>query len=144
MSTVTIDDHLLRDVLVGDTPGQLEKLLRRNGLATTNLFYHRLCRAGLGSRGGALTGPWSPAERERAVRALLELPDDIEILPMQDLAPRMAELARDYRLSTLSAEAIVAAEVWNGPLCVWERDAGPNTRACCEAVGVRYQLIGRV
>jgi hypothetical protein len=143
MSAVTVDDHLLREVLAGDMPRLLARLLRQNDLATTNLFYYRLCRAGLEARGGALTGSWPLERREQTVRTLLELPEDIEILSMESLAFRMAELAREYRLSALCAEAIAAAEIWSGPLCVWEGDTGPYTKACCDDVGVKYQLIGR-
>ena len=97
--------------------------------ATTNLYYVRLCKSVVSARGGRLTGSW-PAERRRALgRALLVLPAAIEIVPMQSLAFRMAELADVYRLSTLDAEAVAAAEHLNCPLVVWQGDDGPGIRA---------------
>jgi hypothetical protein len=62
---------------------------------------------------------------------------------MRNLTFRMAELARDYPLSALGAEAIAATEASGGHLCVWEGDDGPNIRACCETLGIRYQTITR-
>lgn len=143
MSTLVVDDHLLADVIADMTPRALAVLLDRNEIATTNLYYYRLCRAALEAPGGAMTGSWSTERRKQAVGALVQLSPDIDILPMQDLAFRMAELARAYRLSALGAEAIAATELSGGWLCVWEGDIGPNMKACCEDVGLRYEPIGR-
>jgi hypothetical protein len=143
MSVVVVDDHLLGDIMGGMTPRALASLLRRNDLGTTNLYYFRLCRAALGGRGGALTGSWSAERREDAARALTVLAPGVSVLPMRNLTFRMAELARDYPLSALGAEAIAATEASGGRLCVWEGDDGPNIRACCETLGIRYQTITR-
>lgn len=143
MSVVIVDDHLLGDI-IGDTiPPPLAGLLRRRDVATTNLYYYRLCRAALAGRGGALTGLWSAAHREQAALALSVLSPDIEVFPMRQLASRMAGLARDHQLSALGAEAVAAAEAHDGPLCVWEGDDGQRIRACCEAVVVGYRTIAR-
>ena len=143
MSVVVIDDHLLGDVVGGMVPTALATLVRQNVIATTNLYYYRLCRAALVARGGALTGSWSPERREQAARALVALSPEIEVLPIRALAFRIAELARDHQLSTLGAEAVAAAEARDGSLFVWEGDDGTNIRACCEAVGVAYRTIAR-
>jgi surface antigen len=143
MSVVVIDDHLLGDVVGGMVPTELAIELRQNVIATTNLYYYRLCRAALVARGGALTGSWSPERRGQAARALVALSPEIEMLPIRTLAFRMAELARDHQLSALGAEAVAAAEASGGSLVVWEGDDGRNIRACCEAVGVPYGTIAR-
>jgi hypothetical protein len=143
VNVVILDDHLLGDVIGGTVPRDLATLLRRNTLATTNLYLYRLCRAALASRGGALTGSWSAERREQAARTLTALSPDVQLMPMRNLVMRMAELARDYRLSALGAEAVAATEAQSGRLCVWEGDDGPNIRACCVALRVRYRTIGR-
>ena len=143
MSVVVIDDHLLGDVVGGMVPTALARLARQNVIATTNLYYYRLCRAALVARGGALTRSWSPERREQAARALVALSPQIEVLPIRALAFRMAELARDHQLSALGAEAVAAAEARGGSLFVWEDDDGRNIRACCGAVGVAYRTIAR-
>src|SRR3954462_4349473 len=40
---VVIDDHLLRDVLVGGGSRRVRAARRRGELATTGLYHHRLC-----------------------------------------------------------------------------------------------------
>ena len=62
---------------------------------------------------------------------------------MQSLAFRMAELADSYRLSTLGAEAIAAAERLACPLVVWDGDDGPGIRAAAAALGIAYRTTSR-
>src|ERR1700684_1710321 len=124
-------------------PKPLSVLLRRNDVATTNLYYFRLCRAALTGRGGVLTGLWSLERKQQAIRSLTALPRDIGVVPMQALSFRMAELARDHHLSALGAEAVAAAEAAGERLCVWEGDDGPNIRSSCATLGVRYSTISR-
>jgi hypothetical protein len=62
---------------------------------------------------------------------------------MRALDFSMAQLATTHRLSNLGAEAIAAAEQFNGPLCVWSGDDGPAIRACARALHVRYQTVER-
>ena len=143
MSVVVVDDHLLGDVIGGTAPRDLAALLRHNDIATTNLYLYRLCRAALAGRGGALTGSWSAERRKQAAKALTVLSPHIQVTPMQDLAFRMAEVAQEFGLSALGAEAIAATEAHGGRLCVWEGDDGPNVRACSEALGVDYRTIPR-
>jgi hypothetical protein len=143
MSVVVIDDHLLGDVIGGMVPRDLAALRRRNVTATTNLYYYRLCRAALAGQGGALTRSWSAERREQAAHALGALTPEVEVLPIRELAFRMAELARDHQLSALGAEAVAAAEALGGRLCVWEGNDGRHIHACCQAVGVGYRTIAR-
>jgi hypothetical protein len=143
VSVVIIDDHLLGDILRGTVPRALQALLRRNDVATTNLYYYRLCRAALSGRGGALTGSWTPEHRQEMARVLAAIPANIHVWPMHDLAFRMGELARDFQLSALASEAASAAERHGAQLCVWSGDDGPRLRECCQSNGIRYRAIVR-
>jgi hypothetical protein len=71
------------------------------------------------------------------------LPADVEVVPMRTLAYRMAELAAEYRVSTLGSEAVAAAENLAAPLCVWSGDDGPGIRGAMEALGQRYRTVRR-
>ena len=141
MSHVVIDDHLLRDVLAGERGRLLARLIDTNELATTNLYYVRLCKSVVAARGGKLTGGWAADRRRELGRRLLDLPASILILPMRLIGFRIAELAEGQRVSTLGAEAVAAAEHLEASLCVWEGDDGPGIREAASATGVRYQTI---
>jgi hypothetical protein len=138
-----LDDHLLRDLLADDVPEELDAILAGHEPATTNHYLYRLCKSVVSAVGGALTGSWG-AEQRRALGArLLELPVDIEVVPMRALAYRMAELSGDYSLSTLGAEAIAASERLEAPLCVWSGDDGPRIRDAMEVLGQDYRTVRR-
>ena len=113
-------------------------------VATTNLWYVRLCKSAARVTGGALLASWAKADRRALVAGLVALPDDVAIAPMRELAWRMGELIADFRgLSTLGAEAVAAALVLNGRVLVSARDDGPGIRSCCEALGVEYEALAR-
>ena len=143
MSRVVLDDHLLRDVLAGEQGRDLGRLAASNELATTNLYYVRLCKSVVGARGGALTGGWSAERRRELGRRLLELPDSILIPSMGLIGYRVAELAESGRISTLGAESVAAAEHLDASLCVWDGDDGPGIRDAARAAGVTYRTIAR-
>ena len=110
MSVALLDDQALSAVLRGNTP----KPLRRFDLATTGYWYVRLCQAVLGTtdRAGVLAGPFAdlPANlRDRAVSAVLELPDDITLVSLRELAPDIARLRRRHALNILATEVLAAA-----------------------------------
>jgi hypothetical protein len=138
-----LDDHLLRDLLADNLPAELDEILTEHEPATTNYYLYRLCKSVVSAAGGALTGAWSTEQRRALGSRLLALPADVEVVPMRALAYRMAELADEYRVSTLGAEAIAAAENLNAPLCVWSGDDGPGIRGAMEAVGREYRTIQR-
>jgi hypothetical protein len=143
VSRAILDDHLLRDLLADNLPVELDLILAEHEPATTNHYLYRLCRSVVSAAGGALTGVWS-AEQRRALGArLVALPADVEVVPMRTLAYRMAELAAGYRVSTLGAEAIAAAENFDGPLCVWTGDDGPGIRGAMKALGQDYRTVQR-
>jgi hypothetical protein len=110
VTNALIDDQLLGTVLRGRRP----KVLRAKQLYTTGYWYVRLCQAALGAqaRTGVLSGPFvalPERQRERALAAVLELPDDIGLISLRDLGPTIAELRRRHQLNILSIEALAAA-----------------------------------
>ena len=119
----------------------MEGLVSANEIATTNLYYVRLCRSVIAARGGKLTGEWSIQRRRDLGRRLLELPESILILPMRLIGYRVAEMADNQRVSTLGAEAVVAAEHLGASLCVWDGDDGPGIREAARATSVTYLTI---
>jgi hypothetical protein len=143
VSLAVLDDHLLRDLLADEVSTALDRLLASRQPATTNLYYHRLCKSVVSARGGQLTGPWSTERRRALGRALIAVPADIEIVPMRALAFTMAELADQHRLSTLGAEAVAAALHLEAPLCVWDGDDGPSIRTAATSTGAEYRALRR-
>jgi len=143
VSRVILDDHLLRDVLAADIPPELAGILDRHEPATTNLYLYRLSRSVVSAGGGALTGGWSVEQRRALGARLLMLPDSIEIVPLQTIAYRMAQVAAAHRVSTLGAECVSAAEYLEAPLCVWSGDDGPGIRAAMTDLGLDYRTITR-
>ncbi len=95
------------------------------------------------SRGGPRTGSWTARQRQALGRQLVTLPVDVAVVPMQQLTYRMAELAEIYRLSTLGAEAVAAAEHLGAQLVVWDGDDGPAIRAAMANLGLKYRTIAR-
>lgn len=141
--TAVLDDHLLRDwlarrddALVGAVAGE--------PIATTNLWYARLCKSAARASGGALLEGWDVAERRALVAGLVALSSKVAIVPMRDLAWTMGGLIADHGgLSALGAEAVAAAARVEGRILVSARDDGAGIRACCAHVGVRYDTLTR-
>jgi len=104
---VVLDDRLLiEELLVG---------IRRPGmqLHTTTYWYYRACRAAVLGAGGHLSGPFrelQPREQERAISAMLQLPEDIGLPDTRQLVPLMVEIVgRHPKLNLLNLEAVAAA-----------------------------------
>lgn len=113
-------------------------------VATSNLWYARLCKSAARATGGALLSGWEPSRRRALIAGLVALPEEITVVPMRALAWRMGELVADHQgLSTLGAEAVAAALVIGGRILVSSRDDGPGIRRCCAAVGDGYQAVVR-
>lgn len=141
--TVLLDDHLLRDWMARRDPALIDAV-SGEPVATTNLWYARLCKSAARATGGALLAGWSESDRRALVAGLVALPEDVVITPMRALAWRMGELIADHQgLSTLGAEAIAAALAVNGRVLVSTRDDGPGIRACCETLDVGYKALAR-
>jgi hypothetical protein len=140
---VLLDDHLLRDWLAGPD-ADLRRALGRHELATTNLFYARLCKSAASQRGGALLGGWDPAERDALIAALISWPDELQVVPMRELAWRMGQLSAEHRgLSALSAEAVAAAETLDARILVSSRDESPGVRDACDSLRLSYAALAR-
>ena len=143
MAVVLLDDHLLRDWLAGPDAA-LKRAVARSGVATTNLWYARLCKSTAGHGGGALLGAWSGKEREVVIAGLIALPESISVVPMTDLAWRMGQLVHDHvGLSTLGSEAVAAAELLGARVLVSSRDDGPGIRNACGALKIRHRVLAR-
>ncbi len=141
--TVVVDDHLLRDWMARRDEA-LSDAVADESVATTNLWYTRLCKSAARATGGALLEGWSIADRRSLVAGLVALPDDIVVVPMRDLAWKMGELVADHNgLSTLGAEAVAATLALDARLLVSARDDGPGMRRCCAALGVTYEALPR-
>lgn len=143
MTSALLDDHLIRDLLSEELSEDLRRLLAEFEPATTNLYLYRLSRSVVTARGGRLTGSWGVEERQALGSRLVELPDDVQVVPMRLLAFAMAEIASAHRVSALGAEAVAAAVHLGAPLCVWEGDVGPGIRSAIGALGASYRVIVR-
>jgi hypothetical protein len=141
--TVLLDDHLLRDWMAGPDAG-LRRAVGREQLATTNLWYARLCKSAARSTAGALLGELPPDERQAVVAALVMLPERITVVPMRNLAWRMGTLVAEHSgLSTLGSEAVAAAEALGARVLASSRDDSPGIRQCCARLRIRYSTLNR-
>lgn len=148
MTTVVVDDHLLRDVLTGERGADLGGLA--TALATTGLWLFRLTSSwaapGVVRK---LSAPLAalPAEHQDRFRAqLMALPDEIEVLHLRELAWPMAQLQHRHRgegrhLSAAMVEALAAAHVLNAVIAVSRDDVGPNLRASAEHDGIVFHVL---
>ena len=88
--------------------------------------------------------PWDPAERDALIGALVALPDEFEVVPMRHLAWRMGQLIAEHRgLSTLSSEAVAAAEFLGARVLVSSRDESPGMGGACGSLQLRYATLAR-
>lgn len=141
--TVLLDDHLLRDWMVGPDR-HLQRAVDGHDLATTNLWYARLCKSAAGATRGALLGDWDPDQREAIVNSLVALPDLFAVIPMRELAWQMGLLVAQHSgLSTLGSEAVAAAEALGAIVLVSARDDSPGIRRSCAAQRIRYRTLPR-
>lgn len=107
--TQLVDDQALSRVLRGaDAPDPGRPLF------TTGSWYVRLCQAVLGAadRPGVLSAPFAalpPEHRDRALGALLELPETVGLVSLRELGPRIGRLRRRHDLNILGMEALAAA-----------------------------------
>lgn len=107
-----VDDQHLGRVLRGD-PGRAI-VGPGDRLGTTGCWYVRLCHAVLGAdeRTGTLSRPFAllPDDtRQRALGAVLALPETIELASLRDLAPVIGRLRRRHSLNILGMEALAAS-----------------------------------
>lgn len=100
---------------------ELSRLLRAgaynqpaNPVFTTGLWYVRLGQAlfGAQSKTGKLSGPFASLPvplQEQALRSVFALPDEVGLVSLRDLAPRIGQLRGRHRLNLLGAEVLAAA-----------------------------------
>jgi hypothetical protein len=113
-------------------------------VATTNLWYARLCKSAVRHGGGALLGSWSGKERELVIAGLSALPESCSVVPMTDLAWRMGQLVHQHvGLCALGSEAVAAAERLEARVLVSSRDDGAGIRNACGALKIRHQALAR-
>lgn len=149
MPAIVIDDHLLRDVLVGSRSPDLDGVAP-DGIATTGLWLYRLSSSFADPAViGKLSGPVAtlPEELQARFRAqLVALPAAIAILPLRELSWPMAVLQTRHRaarrpLSAAMVEALAAAHRLGGGIAVSRNDVGPNLRAATEADGLAFHIL---
>ena len=149
MPATVIDDHLLRDVLVGSRGQDLDGIASE-GIATTGLWLYRLCSSFADPAVvGKLSGPVAalPEELQARFRAeLVALPAAIVLLPLRELSWPMAVLQNRHRvegrpLSAAMVEALAAAHRLGGGIAVSKNDVGPNLRAATEADGLSFHIL---
>lgn len=149
MTSAVVDDHLLRDVLVGRRDRDLGGLAPA-GIATTGPWLFRLWSSFADPTvAGKLSAPVAalPEELQAAFRSqLVALPSEIELLGLRELAWSMAELQTRHRaagrsLSAAMAEAIAAAHRLGAAIAVSRHDVGPNLRAASEADGLAFHVL---
>lgn len=140
-----IDDHLLLRVLLDDEPAEL----RPQGavIATTGLWYHRLCRAltdqtVVGSISRRLGGV-EASVAAGLIAAVIDLPDTIELLSLRSLGWPMAQLVEQgARLNLLSLEALAAAAHFGATqICLAEVDANEPLKALSHEFGVSIRSV---
>ena len=149
MPATVIDDHLLRDILVGQRDETLDGVAP-DGVATTGLWLFRLCSSFADpSVVGKLSAPVTslPEDLQGRFRAqLLELPPTIEVLGLSEISWPMAVLQARHRaagrsLSAAMVEALAAAHRLGRAIAVSRNDVGPNLKAAAEADGVRFHVL---
>lgn len=148
MSNVIVDDHLLRDILIGVRLEDLEG--RATSLATTGLWLFRLnCSWADPQKSGKLSAPVRGLplpQQERFRTQITRLPDHIDVMHLRELVRPMAELQYRHRsqgrlLSTAMVEALAAAHHLQGSIAVSRLDVGPNLQAAAEHDGIPFHII---
>jgi hypothetical protein len=147
LSTVLlVDDHILLRILLDDEPPTLRPTGAR--MATTGLWYHRLCRAlagkvVVGSMSRRL-GNVDDAVATEVVGTVIDLPASIELLSLRSLGWPMGELVHaGARLNLLSLEALAAARTLSAEICLAAVDDNAPLRAASQEFGVPVRTIAQ-
>jgi hypothetical protein len=143
-STLLVDDHILLRLLLHNEPADL----RPGGaaVATTGLWYHRLCRAlvdqsVVGSMSRRL-GHVDHAVATDILAAVVALPDTIEMLSLRTLGWPMGELAHTgTRLNLLSLEALAAARHLDAEICLASVDDNKPLRSAARDRDVPIRTV---
>ena len=143
-SRILVDDHLLLQLLLGREPAELRPA--GSTVATTGLWYHRLCRA-LSS--ATVTGSMSrqlgqvdPALAAAAVHAVVEMPEAIDLVSLRSLGWPMAMLlSGGERLNLLSLEALAAAIELGADIYLAQSDDNAPLREAATRHGVVVRTL---
>jgi hypothetical protein len=137
-----VDDHLLRGALTLRPARRVRAARVRGELATTERYYHRVCSSlARPDVAGRLSAPLDEDTQERLRQQLVALPGDITTVRIRDLAWRMAVLKGRYRVSTLVAEALAAAELLRATIAVDEADVGARMRSAARDLALRLVTV---
>lgn len=148
MTTVVVDDHLLRDVLTGERSADLGGVA--SAVATTGLWLFRLSSSWAAPGVvGKLSAPVAalPVDAQTRFRAqLMALPAEIEVLHLRHLAWPMAQLQHRHRrdgrqLSAAMVEALAAAHALSAAIAVSREDVGPNLKAAAQHDGIAFHVV---
>lgn len=108
MDAVVDDRLLVEELLIGLDAREAQ-------LNTTAYWYFLACRAAAAGAGDHLAGPFLDVpeiEQQRAVAAMLQLPDSIGLPDPRDTIAAMVEVARRYpALHLLNLEAVAVAHI---------------------------------
>jgi hypothetical protein len=144
LSVALVDDHLLLRLLLEDEPADLRS--PGTAIATTGLWYHRLCRAladqavvgSLSKRLGAVDDNVAAG----VLASVVELPETLELVSLRTLGWPMAELVHaGARLNLLSLEALAAARHLSAEICLAEPDDNEPLRAAAGSFGVTIRSV---
>jgi hypothetical protein len=143
-TAVLVDDHLLLRILLDDEPSTL----RPPGaiIATTGLWYHRLCRALTGKAVvGSMSRRLGAVDQDlaaQAVAAVIDLPATIELLSLRTLGWPMGQLVSvRTRLNLLSLEALAAARHLEAEVCLAAADDNPPLQSAASALGIPVRTL---
>ncbi|MCY3559873.1 MAG: hypothetical protein OXH20_01675 [bacterium] len=142
--TVLVDDHNLLRLLLDDEPEGLRAA--GTGIATTGLWYHRLCRAVsdqtvVGSMSRRLGG-LDPKATANIIGAVVDLPSDVELISLRSLGWPMGELVRGgVRLNLLALEALAAAQFLNAEICLAATNDNPPLVAAARTAGITMRRL---
>ena len=138
--TLLVDDQVLAAHLRGLSPFPAGE-----AVFTTGYWYVRLCLAVHRRAGGSLSGPFGalpPARRRAAVADVLALPEDIGLLSLRHLAPRMAALAdRHPPMNILSREAVAAAVELSATVVIAEGNENPALLAALATEDLHADVV---
>lgn len=138
--TLLVDDQVLAAHLRGRSVLPSDAV----DVFTTGYWYVRLCMAVSRRAGGTLSGPFAtlrPELRSAAVAAVLELPDEIGLLSLRQLAPLIGEMAiRHEPMNVLTREALAAAVQLSATVIIAAGNENPTLIAALE----REHLPARV
>lgn len=131
-------------VLLDDEPPSLRPA--GAALATTGLWYHRLCRA---VAGNAVLGPMSrrlgrvdDAVAADVLGAVIDLPDSIELVSLRSLGWPMGKLVHaGARLNLLSLEALASARHLSAEICLAATDDNAPLRTSAPDFGIEFRTV---